>query len=53
MNPFLRGILYGIDIAGASSLHEMLHLMKLPSHPMLMWEISIPLHHLPYLLGEL
>src|SRR6266702_3941357 len=33
MNPFLRGILCGTDIAGASSLHEMLHLMKPPSIP--------------------
>ena len=49
-------ILYGIDIAGPSSSHEMLYLMKRLSLPALTWAIRDHhslFHHLPYLLGSL
>ena len=53
MNLIPKVILYEIDIAGPSSSHEMLHLMKRLSLPALTWAIRdhhSPFHHLPYLL---
>jgi hypothetical protein len=50
-NPIQRVIRCGTAIAGLSSLHEMLHLTKRPSHPDLLWASRYHLfqiHHFPF-----